>query len=79
MDISAIYTAHDYHPLGQFYVGKEAVKSAIINCREPLCNIMKMITDNKDLTDEEIVDAYNKDGKLPKVGAGVVKSLRKII
>lgn len=79
MDISAVYTAHDYHPLGQFYVGKEKVQSAIDNCREPLYNIKKMIADNLTLSDEDIVELYNKDGKLPKVGLGVVKSLRALI
>ncbi|MBR5140364.1 MAG: MBL fold metallo-hydrolase [Clostridia bacterium] len=79
MDISAIYTAHDYHPLGQFYVGKEKVISAIENCREPLCNIKKMIEANPSATDEEIAELYNKDGKLPKVGLGVIKSLRSLI
>ncbi len=79
MDISAIYTAHDYHPLGQFYIGKENVKAAIDACKTPLYNIMKMITDFPELSDEEISEMYNKDAVLPKLGSHVVKNLRAII
>lgn len=79
MDISAIYTAHDYHPMGQFYVGKEKVKEAIKNCREPLFNLKEMIRENSSLSDEEIMELYNKDGKLPKVGVGVIKNLRPLV
>ena len=79
MEINAIYTAHDYHPLGQFYVGREKVRAATNYCREPLYNIMKMITENPNLSDEEIANQYNKDGVLPKLGAHVVKNLRTII
>ena len=76
MDISAIYTAHDYHPLGQFYIGKEKIQEAIDACRAPLFNIMQMIKDTPSLTDEEITLLYNKDGKLPTLSLGVVKALR---
>ena len=79
MEISAIYTAHDYHPLGQFYVGQEKVKAAINYCREPLYNIIGMIKDNPELSDEEIAKEYNKDGTLPKLGEHVVRNLRAII
>ncbi len=76
MDISAIYTAHDYHPLGQFYIGEEMIKEAIDACRAPLYNIMKMITENPSLSDEEITQLYNKDRQLPTVGPAVIKGLR---
>ena len=79
MPISAVYTAHNYHPLGQFYVGEENVKSAINACREPLQNIIKMINVFPDLSDEEIAKIYNKDGVLPKLGAHVVKNLRNLL
>ena len=79
MEISAIYTAHDYHPLGQFYVGREKAKAAINYCREPLYNIIGMIKDNPELSDEEIAKEYNKDGTLPKLGDHVVRNLRAII
>ena len=79
MEIDAIYTAHNYHPLGQFYIGKERVKAAIEYCREPLYGIMKMITENPVLSDEEIANLYNKDGTLPKLGSHVVKNLRTLL
>lgn len=79
MDISAIYTAHDYHPLGQFYVGKEMIKEAIDACRAPLYNIMKMMTDNPSLSDEEIMQLYNEGGKLPTAGPAVITGLRAFI
>ena len=79
MDINAIYTAHDYHPLGQFYEGREKVQAAISACREPLLSIMQMIKDNPDLTDEEIAAMYNAPKTLPKLGAHVVRNLRAVL
>ena len=75
MEIEAIYTAHDYHPLGQFYVGKEKVKAAIEASREPLLYVLDMIKKNPESTDEEIAAEYNTRG-LPKLGAHVVRNLR---
>ena len=79
MGISAIYTAHDYHPMGQFYIGENKVKEAIENCKAPLLSIMKMISDNPESSDEQIAALFNKNGNLPKLGAHVVEHLRKLV
>lgn len=79
MEISAIYTAHDYHPMGQFFVGKDKVKEAIENCKEPLVKIMNMITDFPALSNEEIAEKYNAPKTLPKLGSHVVERLRTLI
>ena len=76
MEISAIYTAHDYHPMGQFFVGKDKVKEAIENCKAPLLSITKMIIDSPELSDEEIAEKFNNNGALPKLGTHVVKNMR---
>jgi len=79
MEISAIYTAHDYHPMGQFYIGKDKVKEAIENCKAPLLRIMKMISDNPQSSDEQIAELFNNGGTLPKLATHVVKNLRKLL
>jgi len=78
MDIECIYTAHDYHPCGFCYKGKEEITRALDFCTAPLFEIMDMIKSNPDMTDEEIAALYNKS-QLPVIGAHIPKALRKLI
>ena len=78
MDIEKICTAHDYHPLGQIYTGKEEIAKAIIACKEPLEIISNLIEENPKVSDEEIATKYNSAKNLPTLGAHVVTAVRKI-
>lgn len=78
MDIEKICTAHDYHPQGQFYTGKEDVLKAIENCKRPLERISELIDENPEFNDEEIAALYNSAGNLPTLGAHVVCAVRKM-
>ena len=78
MDIEKICTAHDYHPCGQIFNGKEEIAKALKSCKEPLCNILLLIKENPCLSDEEIAGIYNKEKTLPTLGAHVVTALRKM-
>lgn len=79
MDIQSILTAHDYHPLGYRYTGKEEVAKALDCCVAPLMKVKELILDNKDLSDEEICEIYNSHDKLPTLGAHVVTAVRKTL
>ena len=37
-----------------------------------------MILENPSLSDEELAKKFNAEGKLPKLGSGVIKNLRYI-
>ncbi|MBO5938944.1 MAG: MBL fold metallo-hydrolase [Clostridia bacterium] len=58
MEINLILTAHDYHPMGYKYIGKEEILAELRNCRESLLKIAELIRENPALTDAEIVDTY---------------------
>ena len=75
MDIESVYTAHDFHPYGYAYVGKEAVKKALSACRAPILEIKAMIEENPTLTDAEIREKYNSQN-LPTVRLGVFAAVR---
>ena len=77
MDISEIFTAHDYHPYGYYHKGKEEIERALDMCIEPLDKIKKLITENPEKNDEEIRKLYNPNGKLPVVGLWVIEAIRK--
>lgn len=77
-DIEKICTAHNYHPLGQIYSGKDDVSKAIDYCIEPLENIIRLIDANPGMNDEEITVLYNKTGNLPTLGSHVVKAVREM-
>lgn len=78
MDIQHILTAHDYHPYGYSYVGKEAVSKALDACIRPLNEIKDLIFQNPDADDEDICTLYNSSNK-PTLGVRVVSALREML
>lgn len=79
MDISTIYTAHDYHPMGYTYNGKEEILKAIDYCIEPLEKIKELICEKTELDDAEIRELYNSSFNLPTVNLRVVTAIRNYI
>lgn len=77
MNIESIYTAHDYHPFGFNYNGREEVSKALEACIAPLIKVKKLIDLNPTLDDEEICIKYNESEYLPKLAPKVVAALRK--
>ncbi len=78
MDIEIILTAHDYCPLGYIYSGKVEVKEALDACVAPLFEIVNLISENKEFSDEAICSMYN-NGNKPVLRDGVVTAVRKMI
>lgn len=78
INISEIMTAHDYHPLGQRYIGKEKVAAALDYCIEPLDRIAGLIRENPDKDDDTLAAIYN-DGTVPTLAARIVTAVRKSI
>ena len=74
--IENIATAHDYHPVGQFSLGKDAVAARLDSCIGALERVRAIMESNPQLTDEEVAQLCN-DGRLPKVAARIVTALRK--
>ena len=73
--IAEIMTAHDYHPLGQRYIGEEKVAAALDYCIEPLERVAKIIKDNPDKDDEALASIYN-DGTVPTLATRIVTKVR---
>lgn len=76
MDVDAILTAHDYHPYGRMYFGKQKVADALDACLEPFKIIEKIIAGNPAASDEAICEIYNSQNALPTLGAHVVRKYR---
>ena len=79
MDIEAIYTAHDFHPHGYAYVGREQVALALRLSEEPIFMIRKAVAENIDRTDAQIMELYNSSAKVPPVREGVFRKMREYI
>lgn len=75
MDIQHILTAHDYHPYGYSYVGKDAVSKALDACISPLNEVKALILQYSDADDEKICALYNSSDK-PTLGVHVVSAVR---
>ena len=75
MDIECILTAHDYHPYGYIYKGKEAALKALDACIAPLEEIREMIINNPSLNDEEVRKLYNEKG-YPTLNPKVIPAIR---
>lgn len=76
LPLSAIYPAHDYHPLGDAYLGREAILGALDACREPLFLIRDMILASPDKDDKALAADYRKQ-PLPIVGPHVFAAVRR--
>lgn len=78
MDIEAIFAAHDYHPCGRKYIGKEEIEKALDACLAPFEDIRRLIMENPDAYDEKICELYNSR-KLPCLSVRVVKRYRETV
>ena len=76
LTIDVIHPAHNYHPLGDVYEGREQILRALDACAAPLYLIRDMIRDNEDVSDEALTHAYNAKGA-PTIGKHVVSAVRR--
>ena len=76
LDIAAIYPAHVYHPVGDAFVGKDAIARVLDACREPLFVIRDMIKADPEATDTALAARYNEQD-LPTVGSHVFAAVRR--
>ena len=79
MEIDAIYTAHDYHPLGFFAVGKAAVADYLAACLTPLQRMKDLILEDPEATDADVRARYNAQEGLPTVREAVIRAVRKAV
>ena len=75
-DIEQICTAHDYHPYGYRFDGKDAVRSCLQACTDALYQIKDIINENPDADDEEVCKIHDSLG-LPSLAADVVTAVRR--
>ena len=78
LPIENIATAHDYHPVGQFSLGKDAVAARLDSCIGALERVRAIMEANPGLDDKQ-VSALCNDGRLPKVASRVVAALRQAV
>lgn len=76
MDIDTIVASHDYHPLGYFVQGKEAVLRYLDACPEALYKIRDYLCIHPEQDPEEAAEAYNTCSGLPTVGSHIFKAIR---
>ncbi len=75
MEIEGIYTAHNYHPMGYAYVGRDNVQKAFGFCLEPLYRIKELMKAFPEKSDEEIREIYHEEN-LPTVRLGIFTAVR---
>ena len=76
MDIESICTAHEYHPYGYRYIGREAVENALDASLRPLLTIKKMMENNPSLSNAQIRARYHASATLPTVSERVFAAVR---
>lgn len=76
MEVDEVLTAHDYHPYGYHYVGKQAVRDALDACLAPLRQVKDLLDSHPELDDGAVCDLFNAPGTLPRLGVRVVTALR---
>ena len=76
-EIDAIYTAHDYYPLGYCAVGRDAVARYLDACLEPLLRVKALISEHPAASDAGIRTLYNATEGIPTIREAVIKAVRK--
>ena len=79
IEIDAIYTAHDYYPLGYCAVGRDAVARYLDACLEPLLRVKALISEHPEANDAEIRALYNATEGIPTIREAVIKAVRKSV
>ncbi len=79
MPMAAIYTAHDYYPLGYFAVGESEISRYLASCREPLLRVKELIVSHPEADDAAVRALYNTTEGIPTIREAVVKAVRKSI
>ena len=76
LKIENLDTAHDFHPYGYAYEGREAVLRAIDACREAILEIRDLYLAHPGATDAEIRAIYNALDRRPPVRVQVFAAVR---
>lgn len=79
LKVDRILTAHDYHPYGYSYQGREEVARALDACVEPLDQIRSLISENPHMDDAAVREAFNKLDLRPTVNVRIVAAVRKAL
>lgn len=79
MEIRTVLTAHNYHPLGRCYRGKEEIDAALDACLAPLDRIARLIADHPEWDDETVCQQYNARPQTPTLGVHVVRAIRRTL
>lgn len=76
LSVEEILTAHDYHPCGWHYVGREQITRALDSCIAPVMKVKELLTANPNLDDAGICKHYNDAEYLPNLNEKLVSSMR---
>ena len=76
LPVEEILTAHDYHPCGYHYVGREQITRALDSCVAPIMRVKELLTAHPDAEDAAIQKLYNDAEYLPNLNARLVSSVR---
>ena len=76
LPVEEILTAHDYHPCGYHYVGREQITLALDSCIAPIMKVKELLTAHPEAEDAEIQKIYNDAEYLPNLNARLVSTVR---
>ena len=79
LNVSAIYTAHYYHPCGVKAVGADEVNFLLDSCIEPIERVKKLVLENPSKSVEEIRLIYNSNKKVPPINGRLIEGTVKAI
>lgn len=76
LEISSIYAAHDYYPMGYKAIGREEILGMLNACIAPLRSLRDLILENPALDDAAVRIKFNAVPGLPTIREGVVSAMR---
>ena len=76
LPVEEIFTAHDYHPCGYHFSGKEQINLALDSCIAPIMKVKELLIANPDVEDDGICKIYNDAEYLPNLNVRLVSTVR---
>lgn len=76
LNVSEIYTAHDYHPCGVKAIGEDEVNFLLDSCIAPVVTVKNLILNNPEKDDAELRLIYNSNKEVPPITTRLIEATR---
>ena len=79
LEINALFTSHDFHPLGDHALGCAGVEAYLNDCAQAIYQLADFVKNHISMDDQAIANAYREETHLPPLSPLVIAAYRRTI